>query len=485
MSSRRSRSNARQNTLNAVNSHIALMRFGLGPKPGGVGRILSLTPSRNPALDACLAELNNPSAALLTDASLPTLEQCGLLGMHQNMPGDRPVDALFTQERVARFAKYTEPEVGFVERLVLFWSNHFSLAPVSDLVRGVMGHAEREVIRRHVLGKFSDMLKGVIAHPAMIRRLNNQNSIGPNSVEGLRTRRGLNENLGREILELYTVGANGGYTQADVTSMALILTGWSIQGNRDLPQAGLFRFNADGHEPGTFTVMGTSFGQPGQQKGFAALDMLASHERTAEHIAFKLILHFITDTPSAKSVRSLARVFRRSGGDLRVVSEALLTLPEAWSEPMTRIRQPLEWMVSMARAVGFDQSKGELMFQRFNNWGWLSALNYPYWNCPTPDGHPDQNFFWVTPNAIRQRRDAAFAFCQRFLQIDEPRSDTAKYWRTNRPALTNPAQFAQDLLPGVLPPATLAELANFNPADDTQVLSNLALVFMTPEYLNR
>jgi len=462
-------------------ARVAFMRFGLGPKPGGPGR---MGMQANSALEACLNELNNPAVALINNPDLPTLEQCGFFGLRQNMPGDRPVDGLFTQERIARFAKYTEPEVGFVERLVLFWSNHFSLFPNSDLVRATMGHVEREVIRRHVLGNFSDLLRGVIAHPAMIRRLDQQNSIGPNSVEGLRTRRGLNENLAREILELFTVGVNGGFTQADVTSMAHILSGWTFERNINQPNAGAFIFNANGHEPGAFTLMKTSFAQPGQAKGIAALDMLAKHPRTAEHIAFKLILHFITDDPPRSAVRSLSRVFLRTGGNLRAVSEALLRLPLAWSHPMNRIRQPQEWLVSMARAVGFGPSKGDLMFQRFANWGWLSALNQPYWHCPTPDGHPDLNYFWLAPNSMRLRRDAAGSFCRIFLRGDEPWGQPS-YWRTNRPQLTNPALFAQDLLPGILPPATIAELATFNASNDVEVLSNLALVFMTPEFLNR
>lgn len=473
-------------------AHVAFMRFGLGPKPGAAAR-MGMQP--NSALDACLKELRDPAAVLINDPQLPPLDQCGLLGLRNNPPGDRPVDALFVQERTARFAKYMEPEVGFVERLVLFWSNHFSLTPISDVVRATMGHVEREVIRKHVLGNFSDMLKGVIAHPAMINRLNNQNSVGPNSVEGLRTRRGLNENLAREILELYTVGVNGGYTQADVTAMAQILTGWTFQRNINLPQPGSFVFNANGHEPGSFTVLGQNFGQPGQAKGIAALDMLANHARTAEHIAFKLILHFITDTPSSSSVRSLARSFIRSRGNLRVVAEALLLLPEAWAAPMNRIRQPQEWLVSMARAVGFGPSKGDLLFRRFVNWGWLSELNQPYWACPTPDGHPDVNAFWLSPHSMRVRRDAARAFCGSFIMGDEPWVSSAvaaadpvrrqNYWRNKRPELTDPAKFAQDLLPGVLPAATIAELATLNRVDDTQVLSNLALLFMTPEFLNR
>lgn len=460
-------------------ARVAFMRFGLGPKPGGPARI-GMT--ANAALEACLKELSDPASALLNDSSLPSAAQCGRVGLRPTMAGVRVVDTLWTQERVARFAKSTQPEVGFVERLVMFWNNHFSLNTEADFVRGNLGHMERTVIRPHVLGKFSDLLKGVITHPAMIARLDNDSSIGPNSVDGLRTRRGLNENLGREVLELYTVGVNAGYTQADVTSLALMLTGWTFEKRVDQPNAGQFIFNPNGHEPGTFTVMRNSFGQPGQAKGLAALDMLAAHPKTAEHIAFKLILHFITETPPPAAVTSLARVFRRTGGDLRAVSEALLRLPIAWSEPMNRIRQPQEWLISMARAIGFDGAKAAVLQQRIN--GWLFVLNQPQMQCSTPDGHPDQNAFWLSPNTVHLRRDTAFAFCQGFLDADEARNQPA-YWRTRRPGLTNPALFAQDLLPGMLPPATIAELATFNPNSDSQILGNLALFFMTPEFLNR
>ena len=184
----------------------------------------------------------------------------------------QPVDVVvktYRAEALARFQRATLVEAGFVERLVTFWSNHFCVsASKGGQVRILAGAFEREAIRPHVLGRFADMLLAVEQHPAMLLFLDNQQSLGPNSRAGINRKRGLNENLAREILELHTLGVGGGYTQEDVTSLARIITGWTLVGpDGRLGEPGSFAFNVNAHEPGPHTLLGKSYPDTGPDAG--------------------------------------------------------------------------------------------------------------------------------------------------------------------------------------------------------------------------
>ena len=261
----------------------------------------------------------------------------------------------------ARIDKQMQVQIGFVERLVMFWSNHFSMTVNKvEAVRGTFGQWERDVIRKNVLGKFHDMLRETYNHPAMIAYLDNDNSIGPNSQRGIEWGVGLNENLARELMELHTVGSGGGYTEADVTAMAKILTGWSyVRGweadNRfegGTPQnRGQFIYRPRWHEPGAITLMGKRYAPAGKDQCEAVLLDLARSPGTAEHIAFKLVHHFITDEPTPAMVDPIKQAFLDSDGDLKAVALALINLPEAWSLPFEKIRTPYEMTIAQYRAL--------------------------------------------------------------------------------------------------------------------------------------
>lgn len=463
----------------AVKARIAFMRFGLGPKPGGAARIGM---DENSALEACLRELNNPAAARIPANSIKvfsteanstielTYSKACWFGMNERrMPDKKAIlphsRDILSAERSASYAKHMVPEVGFVERLVLFWSNHFSVwEGKRDVVRATAGHLNRAVIRHHVLGKFSDMLKGVITHPAMIVYLDNHLSSGANSKDGPRYRLGLNENLAREILELHTVGVNGGYTQADVTNFAQILTGWTIY-HKSNAKAGQFFFNPDRHEPGAFTVMRKSFAQEGQAQGLAVLDMLAKHPSTARHIAFKLLLHFVTDRPSAAMVDKLKNVFIETEGDLKEVARALLQMSDSWTAPMTRLRQPYPWIVSQMRGMGFDSKHAADLENRINPL--LHSINHLSYRCMTPDGYPDENYNWENPNAIRMRKDVSGAFVS---------AAAGPRWSGPSPEI-----LAAQLLPGAMSKESADEIARWK----SKPLDALNILFVTPEYLRR
>ena len=222
-------------------------------------------------------------------------------------------------DAMARFKSVFHAEVGFAERLVHFWSNHFCVSAVKGPVRAIAGCFEREAIRPHVFSRFADMLQAAERHPAMLFYLDNAQSFGPHSKAGQNRKRGLNENLAREILELHTLGVDGGYTQADVTALARILTGWTFAGAKGkLGEPGTFVFFTNAHEPGNQTLLGKVYPAGGIEQGEAALADLARHPATARHIAHKLARHFVADNPPdslvAKLEKAVPRYRRRSEG---------------------------------------------------------------------------------------------------------------------------------------------------------------------------
>jgi uncharacterized protein (DUF1800 family) len=298
-------------------------------------------------------------------------------------------------------------ETPFRERLVQFWSNHFTVSTQRGVVVPVAIGFENEAIRPHVMGRFRDMLHAVAQHPAMLVYLDNAQSVGPNSPAGLKNNRGLNENLAREMLELHTVGVDGGYTQTDVTEFAKVLTGWSI-GRENDPDPGSFRWRPMIHEPGAKTVLGRIYRNAGQDEGMAAIDDLASRPATAQHIATKLVRHFVADDPPPAAVEKIAATFRKTDGDLRTVSLALIDLPQIWSRPLTKIRTPNDLVTSACRAFGITDPKlGESALAGLRQMGQV-----PF-SAASPAGWPDTADGWVSPEAMMTRIDWAMAVGQK------------------------------------------------------------------------
>lgn len=314
------------------------------------------------------------------------------------MRAEPPVpQQLFRADALARFQTIAAAEAGFVERLVQFWSNHFCIsAAKGGPVRATAGCFEREAIRPHVLGRFADMLRAVTSHPAMLVYLDNAQSFGPGSVAGQKRNRGLNENLAREILELHTLGVGGGYTQADVTSLARILTGWTFAGREGrIAEPGQFAFFPNGHEPGDHRLLGKLYKAGGIEQGEVALADLARHPATARHIARKLAAHFVADEPPQELVGRLARTFEKTGGDLKEMALALLQSDEAWSSERTKIRSPQEFLMAAVRAVGrVPEDPGLLL-------GPLNVMGMPLWQPPGPNGWPDTVAAWATPKGMK------------------------------------------------------------------------------------
>jgi uncharacterized protein (DUF1800 family) len=235
-------------------------------------------------------------------------------------------EVLFRAEAEARLRKQLQARIGFVERLVAFWSNHFVVSVAkSNELRVAAGPFEREAIRPNALGKFAALLRAAESHPAMILYLDNQNSVGPDAAPGKFTGRGLNENLAREILELHTLGVGSGYVQADVTELARILTGWSVAGPESEAGApGAFLFKPNWHEPGARELLGKTYAENGVDQGHAALDDLAYHPATARHIARS------SPATSSPTIR-LPISSRRSRANSLTATAILPLSPRRWS----------------------------------------------------------------------------------------------------------------------------------------------------------
>jgi uncharacterized protein (DUF1800 family) len=320
---------------------------------------------------------------------------------------------IFQNEATARYEAAVGADIGFVERLVWFWSNHFCISADKDIA--MVGAYEREAIRPRVLGRFGDMLAAVESHPAMLYYLDNVRSMGADSIAGINGDKGLNENLAREILELHTLGVRSGYSQGDVTSFANVLTGWTSTDAADPEHGGEFLFNKRLHEPGEQTVLGKFYAQSGVDQGRAVLADFAHHSATAQHIAQKLARHFVADEPPPPLVAKLAKAFKDSDGDLKTVAKALATADEAWTPARTKLKRPSEWIVSMLRLTNASLNAGAA-WNIGRVLGVQATLGESLWRPPAPNGWPDTEAAWM--DGVPHRLDIANEFAGRLPYAD-------------------------------------------------------------------
>ena len=426
---------------------LALNRFGLGPRLGSIAAIAA-----DPR-GALLADLDRPRAGELAPPGLPSSAQAFRTVADANAerrarqitmakaeeakgqaePSMReggeatangkeakmaaaavpnPGRQIYLNEAKARIDAALGSEIGFAERLVWFWSNHFCIS--ADKIQSMSGAYEREAVRPHILGRFQDMLEAVESHPAMLFYLDNTVSIGPNSVAGINRTRGLNENLAREILELHTLGVRSVYTQEDIIRFANVLTGWTLLPAADNPDhGGEFVFNRRLHEPGAQTILGKVYSEGGVEQGKAVLNDLARHPATAKHVAGKLTRHFIADETPPGLIESLARTFQDTAGDLKEVAKALVASEEAWSVPPSKLKRPSEWVTAMVRAGGGTTADP----RRFT--AGQATLGEPLWRPPSPKGYADDEASWI--DGMGQRLDIAHTYAERVAGALDPR----------------------------------------------------------------
>jgi uncharacterized protein (DUF1800 family) len=375
----------------------AMIRFGLGrrgeetlpadPQAWLAAQLAGPDPAlRQPAPDTAVG-----LTALRDDIKMPVMEGERRRAVQVMRAGiTAAMDTLLTTDQPFR------------ERLVWFWANHFTISYRQGNVGAISQAYVREAIRPHVTGRFVDMLQAVMHHPAMLMYLDNIGSIGPDSPAGRRMKRGLNENLARESLELHTVTPASGYTQADVTAYSAVLTGWSTDIHANPPG---FRFRAAAHEPGAKTVMGRSW-PPGQAGGEQLLAWLGTHPATMHNLAVKLVRHFVADSPPPEAVAKVAAALRDTGGNLRSAAMAVLALPQAWT-PLTKLRTPMDYVVAVLRAFDLPTDA------KLNPAGWMSQLGQPFMGAELPNGWSDTAAGWAAPAMVMRRIDWAAAIAGR------------------------------------------------------------------------
>ena len=296
-----------------------------------------------------------------------------------------------------------------------FWLNHFNVyLHKNDETPYYLVSYERDVIRPLALGKFENLLEATAHSPAMLLYLDNSSSMGPDSPAAERAKiaaarrpdaqkkapEGLNENYARELMELHTLGVNGGYTQADVTQVARVLTGWTV----DRPQrGGAFKFDENRHEPGTKKVLGKKIKEHGELEGRQVLHMLATNPATAHFISRKLAIRFVGDEPPQALVDRMAGTFLSSGGDISAVLKTLFKSPEFWSTEAYRakVKTPLEYIVSAVRASNATIDNWQPLI---NN---LHDMGMPLYGAVPPTGYKWEAADWVSTGALVNRMNFA------------------------------------------------------------------------------
>jgi uncharacterized protein (DUF1800 family) len=416
----------------------ALNGFGMGARPGERRRVSDPRGWLKEQLQGAPPILQAPPAASPQGISeaVHSFRNLGQMTEEERRQARqqarrRLVEIAGSEGRAALSARTTAARP-FVERLVAFWSNHLCVSVGAKvLVAPLAGSYEREAVRPHVLGRFEDMVLASAKHPAMLVYLDNFQSIGPNSRGGRagargRVQRGLNENYARELLELHTLGVDGGYAQQDVQELAKVLTGWTVgglvrgggvqamrrgRGARQTPvdpsdDGVRFVFQDLLHEPGSKTVVGVKYDEAGLEEGERAIRALVRHPSTARLVATKLVTHFVSDEPPVPAVDRVAKVFRDTGGDLRAVAAALVDLPEAWGERARKFRTPQDWLIAVLRAFDAPEASETMMPV-------LRQLRHPLWSPQAPKGFGDKTQDWADPDALLNRAELARTLARR------------------------------------------------------------------------
>ena len=384
-----------------IKTAIAANRFGLGARPGELDKI-----DRNPEA-WLLDQLEGPPRLSPEIRELPGTQEV-LMEIRdlrrerrdiRATAGDEPAPDIvqeygrtvrrhYIEQINARYRHAARTDCPFHERLVHFWSNHFAVSADKQPMPAVAGLYENEAVRPNITGNFADLLIACEQHPAMITYLDNQRSVGPGST--------------REILELHTLGVDGGYTQEDVTTFAKVITGWSIGGAADNGrfadgEPGAFEFRELIHEPGAHEVLGERYAQQGVDQGEAVLRDLAVHPSTARFLATKLAMHFVADEPPPDVIDELAATWLEHDGELIPVYEALVRADASWQSVHSKYKSPHDFVISTLRA--FDHVPDNTRFII----GALDLMGQTPFRPGSPAGWPDTAEDWGGADALYKR----------------------------------------------------------------------------------
>jgi uncharacterized protein (DUF1800 family) len=409
------------------------MRFGMGLVPGAAA-------SADPRA-TLIRSLDDPSAAMIPARGLPDIrasldvflsrrsdlksqreqqiaartvgkatdgDMAGPMGAPSEPAPLKPSPSIPTaagmvsHEMQQRIERALETRTPLIERLALHWFNHFTVSASTGFVGMFAGAYDREAIRPHLLGRFEAMLSATALHPAMLFYLDNRSSVGPNSRVGQgKGKRGLNENLAREILELHTLGVDGGYSQDDIIELAKVLTGWTVDIAEEVPQGkDRLGFDETRHEPGSKHILGKTYREDGPGEVRAVFRDLAAHPATARHVTRRLADHFVGIGRGPALRKTLAETYLASGGDLKAVTAALVGHDEAWTSPLLKSRSPFDLVCAVALMLGNAPQPPKIEAS-------LKAMGQPFWRCPAPAGWPEEDDAWVAPDALKTRLDWA------------------------------------------------------------------------------
>ncbi len=456
---------------------IAVTRFGLGGRPGEIAE------ARGDPQGFLAAQLSAPAAR--PGRALPLDRVKAVQSFRQAQAAVQAADRrrsaeaealrpeLNAQRRALRDAIQTDivqraahgatTAGAFAERWALFWANHFTVGAGNFVRVATIGPFEATAIRPNLFGAFTDLLVAAETHPAMLLYLDQNRSVGPSSplAQKMAERKaprtvGLNENLAREILELHTVGVNGGYTQADVTEFARALTGVTFRGfHAPHEEAGQAFFHTLAHEPGPRTVMGVRYAVEGQDQSAAILRDLAARPETARFISRKIARHFVADDPPPALVARLEQAWLQSDGALDQVAAALIAAPEAWAPEARKFKTPYDFLISSWRAT-------DTAPRTYNELAMLNAMGQRPFYAPSPEGWPEEEAAWATPDGIVKRLVWTESFAPKAIRDRDP------------------SDLAAQALGARLSPTTAKAIARAESRDE-----GLALLLMSPEFQRR
>jgi len=518
-----------------------LNRLGFGARPGDIERVKAIglenyinqqlnpekiadTAAENKIKD--LTVLNMPAAELYAKYPQPgqllrQLQARGMLPEGAEMPGNsqtpaagNPLDNEKNREVIEKYyrenglqrpqriiaelqasrilrAVYSERQLQ--EVMVDFWTNHFNVFAGKGADRWLLPAYDRDTIRPHALGKFSTLLQATAQSPAMLFYLDNFQSVSPNTVQRLRApqgqRRGINENYARELMELHTLGVDGGYTQKDVQEVARCFTGWTIfqprgggaavnamMGEAGRRNAGTFFFNTRTHDDGEKIVLGQKIPAGGGMKdGLTVLDILARHPSTAKFIATKLVRHFVADNPPPALVDRVAKTFTKTNGDIRETLKTIFFSDEFNSTEAYRakIKRPFELVISAIRTLGADTNGGPGTHQ------WLARMGEPLYGFQTPNGYSDTADSWVNTGGLLERMNFGLALAGN--RVPGTQVDLSKLTANETSRVKVLDQSLKTILAGEMSAATRETLLKQLDQSDT-VTKVVGLILGTPEF---
>ncbi len=476
-----------------------LNRLGYGPAPGELEKVRAM------GVEKYIARQLSPDSIPLPEILDRQLD--GLETLHMDpvrlfkeygppLKRNRQVDpeaAREARERAriimeqavqARLWRAVESPRQLQEVMVDFWFNHFNVFAAKGLDHLWVGAYEEQAIRPYALGRFRDLLGATARHPAMLFYLDNWQNTAPNSPGARGKQQGLNENYARELMELHTLGVDGGYTQDDVVALARILTGWGLgrPRGRDINKGGFF-FDPKRHDFSDKTFLGQTIRGSGVAEGEAALDILARNPATARHISFELAQYFVADEPPSALVERLRRRFLDTDGDIRAVLDTLFHSPEFWDQKYygNKFKTPYQYVISTVRATGMKVVNVRPLY------GMLMQLGMPLYGCLTPDGYKNTRDAWLNPDAMTRRISFATALAGGRLPVAQPDRESG--------VMRNKTS---DMKPGDTPagePANDVELVrtlggHFSPPTQSAINAapgplHAALILGSPEFMLR